>query len=130
MKYFKLTKFKKGFTFVELLVVITIIGVLASIGVVTYSSANKKSRDGKRMADVEQIRAALEMYRADNDAYPATLGALQTGGYMQTLPQTPQEGDCAAGSFSYEDCYSNTGDTAYTLEIDLEDGTSYSTMQP
>lgn len=62
----------KGFTFVELLVVITIIAVLMAIAAVSYSSTTKKSRDAKRVADMEQIRSALEICRSENGTYPLT----------------------------------------------------------
>lgn len=59
-----------GFTLIELLISVSIIAILISIAVVQYSSVNKRSRDGKRKADLEQIRTALEMYRADKGEYP------------------------------------------------------------
>ncbi|MBI3342613.1 prepilin-type N-terminal cleavage/methylation domain-containing protein [Candidatus Gottesmanbacteria bacterium] len=59
-----------GFTLIELLVAATIIAVLISIGVVSYGSVNKRSRDAKRKGDIEQIRSALEMYRSDYGYYP------------------------------------------------------------
>ncbi len=61
---------KQGFTFIEILVVITIIGVLTLVGTTNFAVVNKKARDGKRQGDLEQIKAALEMYRTDVKAYP------------------------------------------------------------
>jgi len=80
---------KNGFTFIELLVSITIILVLTSIGMVSYQSANKGARDNKRKADLEQVRAALEMYRTDNDVYPAALSGLTTD-YLSEIPTDPK----------------------------------------
>ena len=54
----------------ELLIVISIIAIVTVIGVVSYTSINKRSRDAKRKADIEQIRSALEMYRSDFGTYP------------------------------------------------------------
>lgn len=59
-----------GFTLIELLISISIIAILISIAVVQYSSVNQRSRDGKRKSDLEQIRAALEIYRDDKGYYP------------------------------------------------------------
>jgi len=61
---------QRGFTIVEILVAVAIIGALTAIGTATYQSANQKARDARRKADLEQIRAALEMYKADNGEYP------------------------------------------------------------
>ena len=63
---------KKGFSLIELLIVIAIIGILVSIGLAAFSRAQTQARDGQRKADIEQIRGALEQYYADNNHYPAT----------------------------------------------------------
>jgi general secretion pathway protein G len=89
---------KKAFTLIELLVVSTIIAVLIAVGAVSYSSINKRSRDSKRKSDIEQIRAALEMYRADNGSYvsgsgeaTAALNSLVTPGeYIPKIPVDPK----------------------------------------
>jgi type II secretion system protein G len=62
---------KKGFTLMEILIAIAIIAVLTAIGIVSYTSINKNARNAKRRSDVEQIRSALELYRADYGYYPA-----------------------------------------------------------
>ncbi|MCL4208570.1 hypothetical protein KJZ63_02975, partial [Patescibacteria group bacterium] len=54
-----------GFTMIELLVVTTIIIILTSIGLVSYTSANRSARNGKRKADMEMVRQALVLYRTD-----------------------------------------------------------------
>lgn len=61
----------RGFTLIELMVVMTIIGVLAGFALVSFQGARKTARDGKRKADLEQIRGALEMRRADCGSYPS-----------------------------------------------------------
>jgi prepilin-type N-terminal cleavage/methylation domain-containing protein len=68
---------KKGFTLVELLVVISIIGLLSTIAIVSLGSARAKSRDTKRVADMKQMFTALEQYYTDYSGYPtvATVGA-------------------------------------------------------
>ncbi len=91
-------KMKKGFTLIELLVVIVIIGVLMGILLVSYQGTRVTARNGKRKADLEQIRAALELYHADCGQYP---GGVSFGGslssicpgstvtYMTRVPQDP-----------------------------------------
>ncbi len=89
---------KKGFSLLELLVSATIIAVLTTIGIVSYSSVNKRSRDVKRKSDIEQIRSALEMYRSDNGQYPnPSLDVLVTSGYMPAVPT-----DSDSSSYPYE----------------------------
>lgn len=63
----------EGFTFVELLVVITIIAVVFAAGVVSYTSISKNSRDARRKADMEAIRQAVEMCRSITGEYPDTI---------------------------------------------------------
>ena len=63
-------KKQKGFTLIELLVVIAIIGLLASIVLVSLNTAREKARDTKRLADIRQIRLALEMYYDHYGRYP------------------------------------------------------------
>lgn len=64
---------RHGFSMIELIVVVTIIAVLTTIGVVVYTSAQRRARDGKRRADLEQIRSALVLYRTDNGTYPTSI---------------------------------------------------------
>jgi len=59
-----------GFSLIELLVVVSIIGVLASIVTVNVNSVRKQSRDAKRIADLSSIQGALEMYYSQNREYP------------------------------------------------------------
>lgn len=89
----------RGFTLIEIMVSVSIMVMLTIIGVVTYSSVNKRSRDVKRKGDLEQIRSALEMYRSDNGYYP-NVGAgswNETSGlsdlvpvYLPAIPSDPQ----------------------------------------
>ncbi|MBD3250514.1 MAG: prepilin-type N-terminal cleavage/methylation domain-containing protein [Candidatus Pacebacteria bacterium] len=62
--------FQSGFTLLELLVVIVILGILVTIGLGTFLSSQVKSRDAKRKNDLEQIAKALEMYHSDHGHYP------------------------------------------------------------
>jgi len=60
-----------GFTLVELLIVIAVIGILTTIGLVSFGSSQIKSRDAKRKADLRQIANAMELYYNDKGQYPA-----------------------------------------------------------
>lgn len=107
-------KIKRGFTLVELLVVVTIIVLLTATAVVTYSTFLKQSRDAKRKSDLGEIAAALEMYRSNNDTYPATLSTLTSGTvYISIIPTDPQ-------SSSYVYYYIMNSASDYTLGAHLE----------
>lgn len=81
----------KGFTLIELLVVIAIIGILSSIIMVSLSSAKARSRDAKRIADIKNIQASLDLYFNDNGVYPASIyGATGLApNYMPAVPRDP-----------------------------------------
>lgn len=120
-----------GFTFIEILVVATIISLLAAAGAVSYSQFSKSSRDAKRKADIEQIRAAVEMYRSNNGSYPlngggvgkvdvttcSTSGLTDSGGntYLSKIPNDPK---CSSNTPVYY--YSSTDGSTYTIGAKLE----------
>lgn len=93
---------KNGFSLLEVLVASVIVIVLTATGVASYANVSRKSRDARRTSDLEQVRAALEMYRSDNGFYPATgngawtnissLGAgVLVNTYMQAVPADPRD---------------------------------------
>src|SRR4051794_29206087 len=67
-----ISKIKKsrGFTIVELLIVIVVIGILAALVIVTYNGIQQKARDTERKTDIKAVQGHLEAYWADNAKYP------------------------------------------------------------
>lgn len=102
---------KKGFTLVELVVVVSIIMVITAVGAISFQSANKKARDGRRKADLEKIRLALEMIRQVGETYPASAAALSPI-YLPSWPADP------ISSQSYY--YVRTSGYTYTLDARVE----------
>jgi len=72
---FEERKTRKGFTLIELLVVISIIGMLTALIVVNFNSARARARDVQRKSDLNQIKKALRMYYNDHNSYPADDGS-------------------------------------------------------
>jgi general secretion pathway protein G len=124
-------KYKTGFTLIEILVVVTIIALLSIGAVVSFSQFGKQSRDAKRKADIEQVRAALEMYKSNNvsGSYPTSLNSLVTDSYLKSIPVDPKTN---LTYLTYEElpagCNgSSTACTSYTLTGSLETGGAYET---
>jgi len=109
-------KKNSGFTLIEILVVATIIVLMTSTAMVTYTVFLKQSRDAKRKADLGQISAALEMYRSNNDTYPTTGLSQLTAPtiYIQSVPTDPKN-----PTYTY---YYTATASDYTLGAYLENG--------
>jgi len=67
---------RKGFTLLELIVVVIIIGVLASLGFTQYTKLIEKGRSAEAKVTLGQIRSTQEMYKQENGDYTATIGNL------------------------------------------------------
>lgn len=75
---------KNGFTLVELLVTIAILGVLSSIAIVVFRGVTAGVRDSRRISDLQSIKQALELYRNDKHYYPRI--SVGDGGCDYTKP--------------------------------------------
>lgn len=93
---FRSAKTGAGFTLVELLVVIAIISILATLLLLQLGVARAKARDAKRIADINQVRSALELSFDDNGSYLATntMTGLKTAGYLINVPLDPIAASC------------------------------------
>ena len=60
----------RGFTIVELLIVIVVIGILAAISIVAYNGVQNSARTAQMQSDFRNIKQAIEMYRTENGVYP------------------------------------------------------------
>lgn len=96
----KMKDFNKGFTMIELLVVIAILGLLATVGLVSFRTAQIKGRDAQRKNDLAQVQKGLELYYNDHQSYPDSLpvagGSWQDANntlYMKEIPEDPKFGD-------------------------------------
>jgi prepilin-type N-terminal cleavage/methylation domain-containing protein len=101
----------RGFTLVELMVGISIIGILATIGIVVYSQANRDAKNTKRVQDLLQIGNALELYRLQHGEYPhsttfscvgSALNAALAPTFMPQLPTDPGTTDVNDINYCYQ----------------------------
>ncbi|MCL6096137.1 MAG: type II secretion system protein GspG [Patescibacteria group bacterium] len=116
---------KKGFTLVELLIVVAIIGVLATLLMVNFVGVRQRARDAQRKSDLRQIQSALEIYRADNSSYPLAVSGLNSGcpasftyngtTYMSKVPCDPLGASyifsSTGSTYSITACLENTNDS-------------------
>jgi len=75
MRSLKSYKNQSGFTIVELLIVIVVIGILATLVIVTFAGIQQRARDTQRQTDINAVQGHVEAYYASNGTYP-TLGML------------------------------------------------------
>lgn len=123
---------KKGFTLIELVVVVAIIGLLSTLAVVALGSARTKARDSVRLSDLKQIQLALESFYRDQNSYPSIAGGatslvlgspsascLNPSGWQPAgcanayLSQV--QGDPSGGSYVYK-----VLNNSYTIDATLE----------
>ena len=78
---------KHAFTMIELLVVISIIGIVVALSFFGIQNTRASSRDAKRKSDLETIRSVLELYKADCKEYPETV-TCPKGTYSQEWNQS------------------------------------------
>jgi general secretion pathway protein G len=139
-------KLQKGFTIVELLIVIVVIGILATLVIVTFTGIQQKARNTKRQTDVNALNSHVEAFYAQNGYYP-TLAHMNDAtwrgtnikgldpsalkdpkGSAQTLVAAP-----AASSYAYAVTTDTNGDCSadettcakFTLTATLEGGGTY-----
>jgi general secretion pathway protein G len=93
-----------GFTFLELLIVMTILAILATVAIPAYLNNIKHARETRLLHDLWVMREAIDKYTVDKERAPQSLQDLVTAGYLRAVP---------------EDAISKTADT-WQLEMETE----------
>ncbi len=78
-----------GFTLIELMVVLSLIVILASLGLVQYKNSVIQAREATLHEDLFRMRGAIDQYYADKNQYPPSLESLATDGYIRQVPKDP-----------------------------------------
>ena len=81
-----------GFTLLELMIVVSIIGILATLAVPSYQSSVVKAKEAALRQDLSTLRDVLDQHKADQGKYPPSLSALVSAGYLRGIPKDPFTG--------------------------------------
>jgi|SRR5579862_27682 len=80
---------ESGWTLIELLIVLSIIVIMASMALVTYTQSIKAARESALHSDLFLMRDSIDQYYADKGKYPDSLQTLVSEGYLRTVPKNP-----------------------------------------
>ena len=82
----------EGFTLIELLIVMSLIVILAGIGLAVHANSQTRAREAVLKEDLFRMRDAIDQYYADKNVYPPSLDALVTDKYLRAIPEDPFTG--------------------------------------
>jgi len=78
-----------GFTLIEIIIVLTLIGILVGLGIPQFQNAGKRAREAVLKEDLFIMRKMIDQYRTDKGKYPASLQTLVDEHYLRSIPVDP-----------------------------------------
>lgn len=99
-----------GFTIVELLIVIVVVGILAAISIVAYNGVSNNANDSSVQSDLRQLGQMISMYHTENDAYP-NLSQLRQYGDVRVSKNAYAATFIDTVALNYLYCYNNNNNT-------------------
>lgn len=80
---------KKGFTLVEILIVVVILGILAAIVIPQFTDASTEAKVSSLVSNLHAVRSQIQLYKIREDAWPSAVSDLVDNNYMMTIPNNP-----------------------------------------
>ena len=105
----RIQKQSGGFTLIELMIVMAIIGVLAVVAIPSFIGAIKQAREAVLKEDLHVLRAAIDSYTMDKQQAPQSLDDLITDGYLKAIPEDPF-------TYSKDSWVTDTSDSLHSLD--------------